>query len=54
MSASEASAVGSIRTINVAASEYGATYGGHPSTLTQIATVTGESISCNNTQFIGD
>jgi type IV pilus assembly protein PilA len=48
MAANEASAVGSIRTINTASIEYSATYGiGFPTTLAQIGT-TGTTVSCTN------
>jgi len=52
MAANEASAVGSVRTINVAAIEYQSTYGAFPSTLTQIGTTTGAAVGCNNSEFI--
>ena len=60
MAANEASAVGSIRTINVAAVEYQSIYGiGYPSSLTQIGSSgngNGQSNSsttgCNNAQLI--
>src|SRR5271156_1174852 len=52
MAANEASAVGSIRTINTAAISYNSTYGnGFPTLLSQIAT-TGTAVSCNNAQLI--
>ena len=51
MAANEASAVGSIRTINVAAVMYQTTYGGYPATIAQIGT-TGTAIGCNNAGLI--
>ena len=51
MAANEASAVGSIRTINVAALLYQSTYGAYPSTLAQIGT-TGPAANCNNAELI--
>ena len=52
MAANEASAVGSIRTINTAAISYNSTYGnGFPTLLSQIGT-TGTAVSCNNAQLI--
>ncbi len=52
MAANEASAVGSIRTINVAAVEYQSIYGvGYPSSLAQIGS-TGSTTGCNNAQLI--
>jgi prepilin-type N-terminal cleavage/methylation domain-containing protein len=52
MAANEASAVGSIRTINTAAISYNSTYGnGFPTLLSQIGT-TGTAVSCNNSQLI--
>ena len=52
MAANEASAVGSVRTMNVAAIEYQSTYGAFPSPLAQIGTTTGAAVGCNNSQFI--
>ena len=53
MAANEASAVGSIRTINVAAIEYQSIYGiGFPPSLTQIGTTGAAATSCNNAQLI--
>ena len=52
MAANEASAVGSIRTMNTAAISYNSTYGnGFPSLLTQIGTV-GVAVSCDNAQLL--
>ena len=53
MAANEASAVGSIRTINVAAVEYQSIYGiGYPASLTPIGTTGTAATSCNNAQLI--
>ncbi len=52
MAANEASAVGSVRTINVAAIEYQSIYGAFPSTLAQIGTTAGTAVGCNNAQFV--
>ena len=52
MAANEASAVGSIRTMNTAAITYGSIYGnGFPPSLTAIGTSTG-NVSCTNSQLI--
>jgi type IV pilus assembly protein PilA len=52
MAANEASAVGSVRTINTAAIEYQSIYGaGFPGSLKVIGT-TGNATSCNNAQLI--
>jgi type IV pilus assembly protein PilA len=52
MAANEASAVGSVRTINVAAVEYQGIYGaGYPGSLKVIGT-TGNATSCSNAQLI--
>src|ERR1017187_3798593 len=52
MAANEASAVGSIRTMNTAAITYNSTYGiGFPSTLAQIGT-TGTTVSCTNAELL--
>jgi type IV pilus assembly protein PilA len=51
MAANEASAVGSIRTINVAALLYQSTYGAYPATLAQIGTA-GTTVNCNNAELI--
>jgi type IV pilus assembly protein PilA len=48
MAANEASAVGSIRTINTAVTEYSLTYGtGYPASLTQLGSTSGTAVSCN-------
>src|SRR5579862_2966618 len=54
MAANEASAVGSVRTINTAAIEYDSTYGnGFPSSLVQIGGAAGiTTATCNNALFI--
>jgi type IV pilus assembly protein PilA len=54
MAANEASAVGSVRTINTAAITYNSTYGnGFPSTLVQIGGASGTTTaSCNNALLI--
>ncbi|MGA8232655.1 MAG: prepilin-type N-terminal cleavage/methylation domain-containing protein, partial [Candidatus Acidiferrales bacterium] len=52
MAANEASAVGSIRTMNTAAITYNSTYGnGFPPTLTAIGTV-GTTPSCTNAMLL--
>ena len=52
MAANEASAVGSIRTMNTAAITYSSTYGnGFPPSLTAIGTSTG-AVSCTNAQLL--
>ena len=52
MAANEASAVGSVRTINTAAVEYQSIYGaGYPGSLKVIGT-TGTATSCSNAQLI--
>jgi type IV pilus assembly protein PilA len=52
MAANEASAVGSVRTINTAAISYNSTYGnGFPPTLAAIGTASG-AVSCTNAQLI--
>jgi len=52
MAANEASAVGSIRTINTAAISYDATYGnGYPPSLTAIG-ITGTTVGCTNAELI--
>jgi len=52
MAANEASAVGSIRTMNTAAVTYNTTYGiGYPTTLAQIGT-TGTTVSCTNAELL--
>src|SRR5271163_4806626 len=53
MAANEASAVGSIRTINTAAIEYNSTYGiGFPTTLAQIGTTGTTAVGCTNAEFL--
>jgi prepilin-type N-terminal cleavage/methylation domain-containing protein len=53
MAANEASAVGSIRTMNTAAISYNSTYGnGFPTLLTQIGTTGTAAVSCNNAELI--
>jgi len=53
MAANEASAVGSVRTINTAAITYSSTYGnGFPSTLAEIGTTAGAAVSCDNAELI--
>src|SRR5579872_6086423 len=53
MAANEASAVGSIRTMNTAAISYNSTYGnGFPSAITQIGTTGTAAISCDNAELI--
>ena len=53
MAANEASAVGSIRTLNTASITYNSTYGnGFPPSLTAIGTTTGSAVSCTNAQLI--
>jgi type IV pilus assembly protein PilA len=52
MAANEASAVGSVRTVNTAAVTYNSTYGnGYPSTLTEIGTTSVTQPSCNAGMF---
>ena len=53
MAANEASAVGSIRTINTAAISYNSSYGnGFPSKLTEIGTTGAAAVSCDNAEYI--
>ena len=52
MAANEASAVGSIRTLNVAALEYQSTYGAFPANLSQVGTTAGASLGCNNAELV--
>src|ERR1700685_2466662 len=53
MAANEASAVGSVRTVNTAAVTYNSTYNnGYPSTLTEIGTTSATQPSCNAGMFI--
>ncbi|MGA3293061.1 MAG: prepilin-type N-terminal cleavage/methylation domain-containing protein [Candidatus Acidiferrales bacterium] len=53
MAADEASAVGSVRTINTAAITYNSTYGnGFPPSLTSIGTTTANAVSCTNAELL--
>lgn len=53
MAANEASAVGSLRTINTAAVEYNATYGnGYPPALSALGTTGSTALSCTNAELI--
>ena len=53
MAANEASAVGSIRTMNTAAISYNSTYqNGFPSLITQIGTTGTAAVSCDNAELI--
>ena len=53
MAANEASAVGSIRTMNTAAISYNSTYGnGFPANITQIGTTGTVAVSCDNAELI--
>src|SRR3984893_1553776 len=53
MAANEASAVGSIRTMNTAAISYASTYGnGFPSLITQIGTTGTVAVSCDNAELL--
>ena len=53
MAANEASAVGSVRTINTAAISFNSTYGdGFPSTLAQIGTTGTAAVSCANSEYL--
>jgi type IV pilus assembly protein PilA len=53
MAANEASAVGSIRTMNTAAITYNSTYGnGYPPALSAIGTNTAAAVSCTNAQLL--
>jgi type IV pilus assembly protein PilA len=53
MAANEASAVGSVRTMNTAAISYNSTYGnGFPSAITQIGTTGTAAVSCDNAELI--
>jgi len=53
MAANEASAVGSVRTMNTAAIEYNSTYGnGFPATIGQIGTTGTAAVSCDNAELI--
>lgn len=52
MAANEASAVGSLRTVNIAVVQYQTIYGSYPATLLQIGT-TGQAVTtCKNAQLI--
>ena len=53
MAANEASAVGSVRTINTAAISYNSSYSnGFPSTLAEIGTTGSAGVSCSNAEYI--
>jgi prepilin-type N-terminal cleavage/methylation domain-containing protein len=53
MAANEASAVGSIRTINTAAISFNSSYGnGFPTTLAQIGTTGSGAVSCENAEYL--
>jgi type IV pilus assembly protein PilA len=53
MAANEASAVGSIRTMNTAAITYSSTYGnGFPGNIAEIGTTGTVSVSCNNSELL--
>jgi len=53
MAANEASAVGSIRTINTAAISFNSSYGdGFPVTLSQIGTTAGQPLGCANSEYL--
>ena len=53
MAANEASAVGSVRTINTAAITYASTYSnGFPSTLAEIGTTGAAPVSCDNAELL--
>jgi type IV pilus assembly protein PilA len=53
MAANEASAVGSIRTMNTAAITYSSTYGnGFPGLISEIGTTGTVSVSCNNAELL--
>src|SRR5277367_5103735 len=53
MAANEASAVGSVRTMNTAAISYNSTYGnGFPSALSQIGTTGTAAVSCDNAELL--
>ena len=53
MSANEASAVGSVHAINVAANEFNATYGdGYPGKLSEIGDSGAKKVTCKNAQLI--
>src|SRR5690242_15544638 len=53
MAANQASAVGSVRTINTAAITYNSTYGnGYPASLTEIGNDGTTSVGCGNAELI--
>lgn len=53
MAANEASAVGSVRTINTAAISYNSSYGnGYPSLLSEMGTTGTAAVSCNNSEYL--
>ena len=53
MAANEASAVGSIRTMNTASITYNSIYGnGYPPSLAAVGTTTGSAVSCTNSNLI--
>src|ERR1700683_4507323 len=53
MAANEASAVGSIRTVNTAAISFNSSYGdGFPSTLAQIGTTGTTAVGCGNAEYL--
>jgi prepilin-type N-terminal cleavage/methylation domain-containing protein len=53
MAANEASAVGSIRTVNTAAISYNSSYGnGFPISLAQIGTTGAAVVSCDNSEYL--
>jgi type IV pilus assembly protein PilA len=52
MAGNEASAVGSLRTIDTAALEYATTYGGYPQTLVSLGGPTGATASFSSAQLI--
>jgi type IV pilus assembly protein PilA len=53
MAANEASAVGSIRTMNTAAITYSSTYGnGFPGSLAEIGTNSAAAVSCDNAELL--
>jgi prepilin-type N-terminal cleavage/methylation domain-containing protein len=52
MAANEASAVGSIRTINTAVTEYSLTYGAYPASLAQLGSTAGTAVGCNSAGLI--
>jgi type IV pilus assembly protein PilA len=52
MAANEASAVGSMRTINTTAVEYSTTYGGYPSTLASLGGPAGGSATSSSAELV--